>query len=128
MKNRAGVSLIEVLVALTLFAMIATVHTQATFRYGAQQRLIAIGAERSAASAAVVEMYTTMPRANIAATAGCADVSTYTHFPHERCVTVSAISSTVTRVRIIITPDNPKLKSDTLIVDRVTGNSTPVFQ
>ena len=46
-KSRRGVSLIEVMVALTLFGLIATVHTVATMRFGLRTRLSAVQSSRS---------------------------------------------------------------------------------
>lgn len=127
MRNRKGVSLIEVMVALILFGMIATVHTVATMRYGVRQRFAAVGAARSAAVAQSIDMYSAMTRTAIATNTGCVDVTTWPSFPHERCVSTSAVSGTVTRITIIITPDNAALKPDTVFVDRVTTNTTPPF-
>lgn len=127
MKNRAGVSLIEVMVALVLFGIIATVHTAATMRYGARERIVALGADRAAAIAQVIDLYSSMPRGSIAATVGCTDVTEFPKFPHERCVAVSAVSGTVTRITITLDPDNDALEEVEVFVDRVTGNTTPPF-
>lgn len=127
MRSRAGVSLIEVLVALVLFGIIATVHTVATMRYGARQRFAAVGSARSAAIAQSIDLFSAMPRASIAGATGCTDIDEWPAFPHERCVSVAAVSGTVSRITIIITPDNAALKPDTVTVDRVTTNTTPPF-
>lgn len=128
MKARRGVSLIEVMVALTLFGLIATVHTVATMRYGLRARAAALGTARSMAVSTAVQLYSTMPRASIASNTGCTTVTTIAGFPHTRCITTSAVTSSVTRVRIVITPSNTALRPDTLWVDRVTGSATKVFQ
>jgi prepilin-type N-terminal cleavage/methylation domain-containing protein len=125
--NRRGVSLIEVMVALTLFGLIATVHTVATMRYGLRTRVAAIGAARAAAVSTAVDLFSTMPRASIAAAAGCTDVEENIHYYYQRCVTVSAVTATITRIEIVITPVNTALAATTVTVDRVTGNSTPPF-
>ena len=127
MKARAGVSLIEVMVALVLFGVIATVHTVATLRYGVRQRITALGTARTAAIAQAIDLYSAMPRASIATSTGCTTVTDYANFPYTRCVSTAAVSGTVTRVTIIITPQNTSLKPDTLTVDRVTTNTTPPF-
>lgn len=127
MKARAGVSLIEVMVALVLFGIIATVHTVATLRYGTRQRLSAIGSSRAAAITQAIDLYSAMPRASIASNTGCTDIADFPAFPYERCVSVATVSGTVSRITIIITPDNTALKPDTLTVDRVTTNTTPPF-
>ncbi len=128
MKSRRGVSLIEVMVALTLFGLIATVHTVATMRYGLQMRTSALGTARSMAVSTAVQLYSTMPRANIATNTGCTTITTISGFTHRRCISTTAVNSTITRVRIIITPSNTALKPDTLWVDRVTSGGALVFQ
>lgn len=127
MANRRGVSLIEVMVALVLFGIIATVHTVATMRYGVRERVVALGAARSAAVAMSIDMYSAMPRGSIATSTGCTTVTLFPNFQHTRCVTTSVVSSTITRVQIIITPSNTALRPDTVFVDRVTSNTTPPF-
>lgn len=127
MKARSGVSLIEVMVALVLFGIIATVHTVATLRYGTRQRATAIGSSRAAAVAQAIDLYSAMPRGSIAGNTGCTTITDFPSYPFTRCVTVTAVSGTVSRIRIIITPQNTALKPDTVTVDRVTTNTTPPF-
>ncbi len=127
MKLRNGVSLIEVMVALVLFGMIATVHTVASLRYGVRQRLAAVGSSRAAALTQSIDMYSAMPRASIAGTVGCTTITTWPQFSHQRCVSTTAVSGSVTRVRIIIVPTNTAIKPDTVWIDRVTSNTTPPF-
>ena len=128
MRARRGVSLIEVMVALTLFGLIATVHTVATMRYGLRTRTAALGTARSTAISTAVQLYSTMPRASIAGNTGCTTVTAISGFRHTRCVTTTAPTGTLTRVRIVITPSNAALRPDTVFVDRVTGSATSVFQ
>lgn len=127
MKARRGVSLIEVMVALTLFGLIATVHTVATMRYGLRTRVAALGTARTTAVSAATQLYSTMPRAQIAGNTGCTDITAIANYAHRRCVSTSAVTASVTRVRIIITPTNTSLRPDTVFVDRVTGANTKVF-
>lgn len=127
MRARRGVSLIEVLVALVLFGMIATVHTVATLRYGVRQRAAALGAARTAAVTTALDLYSTMPRASIASNLGCTTVTTIANYEHTRCVTATTVTSTITRLTIVITPTNTALSPTTVTVDRVTTNSIPPF-
>lgn len=127
MRNRGGVSLIEVLVALVLFGMIATVHTVATMRYGVRLRFAAIGSARTATITRAIDFFSTVPRGSIAGSIGCTNITSFPKFPHERCVTTTAVSSSITRITIVITPENTDLKPDTVFVDRVTTNQTPPF-
>jgi len=127
MRARRGVSLIEVMVALTLFGLIATVHTVATMRYGLRTRTAALGTARSTAISTAVQLYSTMPRASIAGNTGCTTITAISGFQHTRCVTTTAPTGSITRVRIVITPSNAALRPDTVFVDRVTGAATSVF-
>ena len=127
MRNRSGVSLIEVMVALVLFGVIATVHTVATLRYGVRQRIAALGSARSAAVTQAIDLYSSMPRASIASNTGCTTITDFPNFRFTRCVSVTAVNGSISRVRIIITPANTSLRPDTLTVDRVTVNTTPPF-
>lgn len=127
MKARPGVSLIEVMVALVLFGIIATVHTVATMRYGVRQRITALGSSRAAAVSQAIDLYSAMPRGSIGSNTGCTDVTDFPNFPFERCVSVSALTGSITRITIVITPENTDLKADTVVVDRVTTNTTPPF-
>lgn len=127
MQARRGVSLIEVMVALVLFGIIATVHTVATMRYGMRQRITALGTARTAAVSQAIDLYSAMPRASIASNTGCSTITDFPNFPYTRCVSVTAASGTISRVQIIITPQNTALKPDTVTVDRVTANTTPPF-
>lgn len=127
MKTRRGVSLIEVMVALTLFGLIATVHTVATMRYGLRTRAAALGTARTTAMSTAVQLFSTLPRGDLGDHDGCVDITSIANYAHERCVEVTAVTSTVSRLRIIITPDNTALRPDTVFVDRVVQNATKVF-
>lgn len=128
MKQRRGVSLIEVMVALVLFGMIATVHTVATMRFGLSQRVVALGVARTTATATATEMFSSMARTDINGAVGCETITADPRYEHTRCVSVDAVTATLTRVQIIITPTNTALRPDTLFVDRVTGTAGSVFQ
>ena len=52
MKSRRGISLIEVMVAVTLLGMIVTVHTMVTLQFAYRNRVAAAGVNRAAAMSA----------------------------------------------------------------------------
>jgi prepilin-type N-terminal cleavage/methylation domain-containing protein len=126
-KLRRGVSLIEVMVALTLFGLMATVHTMATMYYGVRTRVIELGVTRAASVSTAMELASTMPAASVGTLSGCTTISPSPKFVHTRCYTITALTSTISRVMIVITPSNTSLRPDTVYVDRVTGASTPPF-
>lgn len=127
MKNRRGVSLIEVLVAVTLLGMIATVHTVVTMRYALRNRIAAIGVNRAAAISNAVDLYTTIPYSTIAANTGCTTITTPATYEHTRCVTASAVTGTITRLEIIITPTNTAFRADTVSLDRSSPPAGSLF-
>jgi prepilin-type N-terminal cleavage/methylation domain-containing protein len=118
MKARRGISLIEVMVAVTLLGMMATVHTIVTMRYAIRNRVAAVGVNRAAAISNAVDLFSTMPYSAIATNTGCVAVTTLAGYAHRRCVTTTAPTGAITRVRIIIAPTNTALRSDTVFVDR----------
>jgi prepilin-type N-terminal cleavage/methylation domain-containing protein len=118
MKARRGISLIEVMVAVTLLGMMATVHTIVTMRYAIRNRVAAVGVNRAAAISNAVDLFSTMPYSAIATNTGCVTVTTLARYSHQRCVTTTAPTGNITRVRIVITPTNTTLRSDTVFVDR----------
>ncbi len=127
MRNRSGVSLIEVMVALVLFGVIATVHTAVTQRYAVRQRVAEVGAARAAAIAQAIDLYSSMPRASLASSTGCTTVTDYPKYTFTRCVTMAVVSGNVSRITIVITPTNTALTPVTLTVDRVTVSTNPPF-
>ena len=128
MRARRGVSLIEVMVALTLFALIATVHTAATMRYGLQARVAALGQARASALSTAVDLYSTMPRNNILSNIGCSTINDIAQYPHQLCNDTTSVNSTIMRLRIRIVPSNTDLRPDTAWVDRVIAGNVVVFQ
>ena len=127
MKSRRGISLIEVLVAVTLMGMIATVHTMVTLRYAVRNRVAAAGVNRAAALSSAVDLFTTIPYGSLAGNVGCATVTQPTAYEHQRCVTATVLTGTVTQLRIIIRPTNTAFREDTAFVNRSAPASSPPF-
>lgn len=128
LRNRRGVSLIEVMVAVTLLGLIATVQTVATMRLAVQNRQAAVGVSRSTAITTAADFFATMPVGSIAANLPCTTLAMPANYPHTRCATSTAVNAAVTRLRIVITPTNTAFRADTVIVDRVTSSAAQVFQ
>lgn len=127
MRQRRGISLIEIMVAVTLLGMMATVHTVVSLRYAVQNRVAANGVNRAAAISTAVDLYSTMPFSAIATNTGCTTISTIPRYVHQRCVTTTAPSASITRVRIIIAPSNAAFRADTVSVDRARPPSGSLF-
>jgi prepilin-type N-terminal cleavage/methylation domain-containing protein len=128
MKNRRGISLIEVLVAVVLLGLIATVHTGVTLQFSVRNRIAASGVNRTAAMSSAVDLYSTMPYTSLAGNTGCTTLTVPAMYPHQRCVTVSALSAYVARIQIIIDPTNSAFRSDTTWIDRAAPPGAALFQ
>lgn len=128
MKARRGISVIEVMVAITLLGMMATVHTVVTMRFALRNRIAAVGVHRASAMSAAVDLFTTMPYASLGAAEGCVDVTVPAQYPHERCLDLTAAAANVTRLEIIIRPSNTAFRPDTTYLDRSAPLGGGVFK
>ncbi len=127
LRPRRGISLVEVVVAVALLGMMVTVHTLVTMRFAMRNRTSSVGVHRAAALSTAADLFATMPFPDIASNTGCVTISTTPEYVHDRCVTTSAVSSAITRVRIIITPANADFRADTVNVDRTTPPAGSLF-
>jgi prepilin-type N-terminal cleavage/methylation domain-containing protein len=129
MKQRKGISLIEVLVAVSLLGLIATVHTAVTLRYSIRNRTAAIGVDRATAISTAVDMYATMPFASLPASGSttCETVTTLVNYRHQRCVTVTSPTQAIRRIEITITPTNTAFLPDRVLVDRSLPPTGSIF-
>lgn len=128
MKSRRGISLIEVMVAMTLLGMMATVHTVVTMRFAVRNRIAAAGVNRAAAMSAAVDLYSTMPYTALASNTGCTTLTVPALYQHQRCVTITSLSTTIVRVQISIVPTNTAFQTEVRSVDRAAPPSGSLFQ
>lgn len=118
LRKRRGISLVELMVAVTLIGLIVTAHTMVTIKYAVMNRTSAIGVDRAAAISTAVDLYSTMPFASLSGATGCTTITTMVNYVHERCVSISNPTQAIRRVEIIIRPTNAAFRSDTVRVDR----------
>ena len=128
---RRGISLVEIIVAITLLGILVTAHTLVTMRYALQTRNVGIGVAQSAALSTAVDLYATRPVASIAAdtlaNGGCTRIATIETFLYDRCIRLTSPTQSITRVRIIIRPVDPTLRPDTVFVDRSLPVAGSIF-
>ncbi|MGH7551687.1 MAG: type IV pilus modification PilV family protein [Longimicrobiales bacterium] len=117
MKSRSGVTLVEVIVAMTLLAVILTSLASVTFQAARRTSVVAAEGYRQGVLVQELNRVTALPWANLPGIAGCTTVSGGT-FPHTRCIAVTTVSNTIRRVRLIVTPAQPRVRPDTVIFDR----------
>lgn len=100
--TRDGFTIVEVVVAMVMMAVILTMLGGLTFT-AAQQALVATDVTaRQAASLELVNRFTTLPYADLATNQGCDTVGT-PNARFERCVTVNA-GAVMATVQIVTTP------------------------
>jgi prepilin-type N-terminal cleavage/methylation domain-containing protein len=121
---RRGFSLVEVVVAMMIFTIVMAALGGLLFRVTLQGAATVAKAERMAAFTGRVNQLSTIPYDSLPGRSGCTHTG---EPPHERteCVTVVNMSAKVRTVTIVITPDNPAIRPDTVTVERsgpVAGN------
>jgi prepilin-type N-terminal cleavage/methylation domain-containing protein len=118
LKARDGVSLVEVIVAISLLSIVLTSLAGLSFTAARQTVTVAGGNYRHAVLTQEVNRLTAMPFAGLAAENGnCVNVAGGT-FPHRRCITVTPISAVRAQVTVIVQPGVPGVRPDTIVVER----------
>lgn len=115
--NRRGFSLVEVVVAMTLLGVALSALVRPTFQYAQRVTDLQAEVQRDGVARAQVSRLMALPYDSLASRAGCRTVST-TALPHTRCVTLTSLSTTQTRVSVIITPSNTTFAPDTVTFER----------
>jgi len=115
-SNRAGLSLVEVIVTMTLLAVVLT--SLASMSYTAARRSVveAGTAYRHGVMLQEVNRMMTVPYANLMSQNGCVTVPTGA-FPHRRCVVVTGSTEQVT-VTIRVQPGLQGVRPDTVVFQR----------
>ena len=119
-KRRVGFALVEVMVAMVLFA-IATLGLAAMSVVVARRAVTSIATTaRTATMVEQADRLQAIPFDSLAARAGCTTV-TMPPLPHTRCITITALPNNKVQVRLIVTPTDPKLRPDTTTFTRAKG-------
>lgn len=119
-KRRAGFALVEVMVAMVLFA-IATLGLAAMSVAVARRAVTSIATTaRSATMVEQTDRLQAMPFDSLAARAGCTTI-TMPPLPHTRCITITTLPNNKVQIRLIVTPTDPKLRADTTSFTRARG-------
>ncbi len=125
-RARRGAGLIEVLLAITIFALIATSHAAVTLRYATRAKEVRTGAARSAALQEYLVRLAAVPFDSLSARAGCRTVTTG-DLPNTRCITVTTVTSSKVTVRLILTPTSSAYKPDTVTMTRTKVLNTTLI-
>jgi hypothetical protein len=114
--------MIEVVVAMTLFAAVMTGVAAMTTHVARSAHFSAMATQRSAALATGVNQLEALPYDSLPGRVGCKDVASAS-FPRRECVTISNVAPRVRQVEFTLTPANTALRPDTVVFQR--GQPTP---
>jgi hypothetical protein len=124
-RARRGAGLTEIVLAMVIFAFIATSYAGASLRYATRMKTVAAGAARSAALNEYITRLYSVPFDSLAARAGTF-VTTTGELPNTRTITVTG-SGTSRTITLILTPTSSVIKPDTVVLTRFRATtSTPL--
>jgi len=122
LRPRRGAGLAEIMLAMIIFALVASSYAAVTLRYATRMKTISAGAARSAALSEYLNRLMALPFDNLTAAAGTFTTTTGT-FPNTRTIAVTTVG-TVSTVTVILTPTNTLIKPDTVVLTRVKALTT----
>jgi prepilin-type N-terminal cleavage/methylation domain-containing protein len=115
--RRRGITLIEVAVAMTMFAIVTAGIASFTTQVARGSRLNSIGTVRAGALAAQINRLEVLPYDTLTTRVGCTSVSTGL-LPRSECVSVQDVAVGRRQVTFILRPDNSALRPDTVVFER----------
>jgi hypothetical protein len=114
---RPGITLIEVVVALTMFAIVTMTVASFTAQVARGSRVNAVSSVRAGALAAQVNRLEVLPYDTLPTRVGCASVSSGL-LPRVECVGVRDVAVGRREVTFILRPTNTALRPDTVVLER----------
>ena len=114
---RRGITLIEVVVALTMFAIVTVTVASFTAQVASGSRVNAVSTVRAGALAAQVNRLEVLPFDTLPTRVGCTSVSSGL-LPRTECVDVRDVAVGRREVTFILRPNNSALRPDTVIFER----------
>lgn len=115
--NRRGVSLIEVLVAISILSVVLVGLGGIMFRVGRMNIRANLGTHHTAAVQLAAGWIGTIPYDSLGAAVGCQSMNVST-LSYTRCVEVDTISSRQIKASVIVQPNSTLLSVDTVVVYR----------
>ncbi|HUF70760.1 MAG TPA: prepilin-type N-terminal cleavage/methylation domain-containing protein [Longimicrobiales bacterium] len=123
MKNRDGVTLVELLVAMVLLAVMLTSVAGLTFE-AARRSIVTTGdSYRQAAMLEEVNRLTAEPYGNLSPGSECRTVSSGV-FPHTRCVTTAGTGLYSVQLTVVVSPTQRGVLPDTVVFTRARAPLT----
>lgn len=121
----AGFSLVEIMVGMTLLAIIVSSVASLTFHVSRRMVEVSRGTGLNAAVSRDVNRFSALPFDSLSHHVGCDSVAAATE-TFQQCVTATSVNSTTTRVTIVTTPlirayAQMAPVPDTVVIDRTTA-------
>jgi prepilin-type N-terminal cleavage/methylation domain-containing protein len=116
-SQRRGITLIEVAVAMTMFAIVTAGIASFTTQVARGSRLNSIGTVRAGALAAQINRLEVLPYDTLPTRVGCTSVSSGL-LPRSECVSVQDVVVGRRQVTFILRPNNSALQPDTVVFER----------
>ena len=124
--SRRGISLVEVLVALTLLCIVLLALTGIMWEMGRHNRLAALVGARAAELASAASIAEAVRWDSIPALVGCS-ADTSAQIAYTRCFELSTPMTGLRQVRVIVVPADVSLRPETLLVNRTRPRSRSPF-
>jgi prepilin-type N-terminal cleavage/methylation domain-containing protein len=123
--SRAGFSLVETMVGLTLLSIIVTSVAALDYNMMKSTRQVSRASYANATLLRQVNRFVALPFDSLPAHAGCVTVAT--PVPNTACATVVDSTNLLRRVTVVVTLGLPGVRPDTVIVDRSSlASNSPV--
>ncbi len=115
-RGREGFSLVEIMVALTIMLIALGSLAGATAVVARMSNGSGDLVHRSGTTDDLANALSVMPWDQLQAGTSCETIAG--EFPHERCVTVTDVSPREKRIFATVTPENPRVRPDTIALER----------
>ena len=127
-RARAGFSLAEIIIGMTLLAIIVSSLASLTFHVSRRMIEVSRGTGLNAAVSRDVNRFSVLPYDSLSAHAGCDSITSATE-SFAQCVTVTTPSTNTHRVTIVTTPLVHAYASrtpvpDTVVIDRMKASGS----
>jgi prepilin-type N-terminal cleavage/methylation domain-containing protein len=117
-RARRGFSLIEVMVAMTVFSLVLLSLAKVTTALALRGRTSDLVAKRNAALALEANKFGAMPYARLATWSSSVSTVTRGNFSYSRWLTLTRMSSNRYTVKIVVIPTLDATKKDSVMLDR----------
>lgn len=125
--NKRGFSMIEVMVAMVLLAIVLLGLAPITLSMARQTRLSTTITQRTAVLAGEVDRLTAVDFTSLPSVGTACTSFSMSGFPHTKCITVADVNSKTKRVTVIVTPNNGAAADTTIFERSKGGGSNPLY-